>query len=101
MRYDKVIQRLAAAFQQELPGSSAHAALAPRPRREWPAGFNPARIRNAAGLVLVFPAPAAPSTTGLGPDQDRTRTGLGPDQDRTGTGLGPDRDRTKTGLGPD
>jgi 8-oxo-dGTP pyrophosphatase MutT (NUDIX family) len=25
------------------------------PRREWPSGFNPARIRNAAGLLLVFP----------------------------------------------
>jgi len=29
--------------------------MAPRPRREWPADFNPARIRNAAGLLLVFP----------------------------------------------
>ena len=29
--------------------------MAPRPRREWPAGFNPARIRRAAGLLLVFP----------------------------------------------
>jgi len=28
--------------------------MAPRPRREWPAGFNPARIRRAAGLLLVF-----------------------------------------------
>jgi 8-oxo-dGTP pyrophosphatase MutT (NUDIX family) len=27
--------------------------MAPQPRREWPPGFNPARIRNAAGLLLV------------------------------------------------
>jgi len=86
MRYDDVIKTLATALRHELPGSSAHAALAPRPRREWPAGFNPARIRNAAGLLLVFPAPAR-STTGLGPDRDRTR--------------GPDRDRTRTGPGPE
>ncbi len=25
------------------------------PRRQWPAGFNPARVRHAAGLLLVFP----------------------------------------------
>jgi len=29
--------------------------MAPVPRRQWPSGVNPARIRNAAGLVLVFP----------------------------------------------
>jgi 8-oxo-dGTP pyrophosphatase MutT (NUDIX family) len=29
--------------------------MLPRPRREWPPGFNPARIRDAAGLLLVFP----------------------------------------------
>jgi 8-oxo-dGTP pyrophosphatase MutT (NUDIX family) len=29
--------------------------MAPRPRRDWPPGFNPARIRNAAGLLLTFP----------------------------------------------
>ncbi len=38
-----------------LPGAAAHAHLAPVPRRQWPAGFNPARIRHAAGLLLVFP----------------------------------------------
>src|SRR5215471_14792982 len=30
--------------------------MAPIPRRQWPAGKNPARIRNAAGLLLVFPS---------------------------------------------
>ena len=29
--------------------------MAPQPRRAWPPGFNPARIRHAAGLLLVFP----------------------------------------------
>ena len=29
--------------------------MAPRPRRAWPADFNPARIRHAAGLLLIFP----------------------------------------------
>ena len=31
------------------------ARLAPRPRREWPPGFNPARARHAAGLLLLYP----------------------------------------------
>jgi len=39
----------------KLPGAAAQAHLAPVPRRQWPAGFNPARIRNAAGLLLLFP----------------------------------------------
>jgi 8-oxo-dGTP pyrophosphatase MutT (NUDIX family) len=29
--------------------------MAPVPRRQWPVGLNPARIRNAAGWLLVFP----------------------------------------------
>lgn len=29
--------------------------MAPQPRRQWPAGFNIARVRHAAGLLLVFP----------------------------------------------
>jgi 8-oxo-dGTP pyrophosphatase MutT (NUDIX family) len=29
--------------------------LAPHPRRQWPDGFDQARIRDAAGLLLVFP----------------------------------------------
>jgi 8-oxo-dGTP pyrophosphatase MutT (NUDIX family) len=33
----------------------AHAHLAPVPRRGFPAGVHPARIRRAAGLLLVFP----------------------------------------------
>jgi 8-oxo-dGTP pyrophosphatase MutT (NUDIX family) len=51
--------RLDAALRRgDLPGAAAHALLAPRPRRAWPPGFNPARIRHAAGLLLVFPKAA-------------------------------------------
>jgi 8-oxo-dGTP pyrophosphatase MutT (NUDIX family) len=48
------VARLEAGLRNGLPGPPAHARLAPVPRREWPAS-NPARIRNAAGLILVFP----------------------------------------------
>jgi 8-oxo-dGTP pyrophosphatase MutT (NUDIX family) len=48
--------RLEAGLQGALPGPAAQARLAPARRREWPSGVNPARIRNAAGLLLVFPA---------------------------------------------
>jgi 8-oxo-dGTP pyrophosphatase MutT (NUDIX family) len=53
--YVEAIRRITVALAAELPGALAHDRLAPRPRREWPPGFNPARIRHAAGLVLVFP----------------------------------------------
>lgn len=55
MTFDGVVRRLEAGFRQPLPGLTAQAALAPRPRRGWSAGFSPARVRQAAGLVLVFP----------------------------------------------
>jgi 8-oxo-dGTP pyrophosphatase MutT (NUDIX family) len=29
--------------------------MAPVPRRTWPEGFDPARVRHAAGLLLLFP----------------------------------------------
>jgi 8-oxo-dGTP pyrophosphatase MutT (NUDIX family) len=50
-----VVQRLETGLRGELPGPDAQERLAPFPRRQWPAGFNPARIRHAAGLLLVFP----------------------------------------------
>jgi 8-oxo-dGTP pyrophosphatase MutT (NUDIX family) len=53
------VARLEAALQRELPGAAAQARLAPVPRRQWPTGFNPARVRNAAGLLLVFPSTPA------------------------------------------
>ena len=55
MRFEAVLDRLRAGLAAELPGARAHAMLAPQPRRDWPAGFDPAGIRHAAGLLLVFP----------------------------------------------
>jgi 8-oxo-dGTP pyrophosphatase MutT (NUDIX family) len=57
--YDEAIRRLEQGLAV-LPGARAHERLAPRPRRQWPPDFNPARIRQAAGLLLVFGAAAAP-----------------------------------------
>jgi 8-oxo-dGTP pyrophosphatase MutT (NUDIX family) len=60
LTFRDAIHRLQAALSAPLPGASAHAILSPRPRREWPAGFNPARIRHAAGLLLLFPVDDRP-----------------------------------------
>jgi 8-oxo-dGTP pyrophosphatase MutT (NUDIX family) len=49
------VARLEAGLRAGLPGPAAQDRLAPVPRRAWPKGANPARIRNAAGLLLVFP----------------------------------------------
>jgi 8-oxo-dGTP pyrophosphatase MutT (NUDIX family) len=56
--FSTVIARLEASLGSDLPGTSAHAVLAPRPPRQWPGGVSPGgvrRIRQAAGLLLVFP----------------------------------------------
>jgi 8-oxo-dGTP pyrophosphatase MutT (NUDIX family) len=55
MHYHEAIERLERALSRPLPGSKAHDILSPRPRRQWPEGFHPSRIRDAAGLLLVFP----------------------------------------------
>jgi 8-oxo-dGTP pyrophosphatase MutT (NUDIX family) len=55
MTFDDVVRQLETGLRGELPGPDAQGRLAPLPRRQWPAGFNPARIRHAAGLLLVFP----------------------------------------------
>jgi 8-oxo-dGTP pyrophosphatase MutT (NUDIX family) len=55
MLFTDVIRQLEVALERELPGATAQGLLAPVPRREWPAGFNPARARNAAALLLIFP----------------------------------------------
>lgn len=55
MTFADALGRLEAGLRTGLPGSAAHARLAPVPRGAWPPGFNPARIRDAAGLLLVFP----------------------------------------------
>lgn len=55
MRYLTAIARLEGGLRSALPGAEAHAVLAPRPPRQWPAGFDLATIRHAAGLLLVVP----------------------------------------------
>jgi 8-oxo-dGTP pyrophosphatase MutT (NUDIX family) len=60
MNFDEVIARLAAGLKGPLPGAAAQALLAPEPRRQWPEGFNRAGIRDAAGLLLVFPIAGRP-----------------------------------------
>ena len=55
MHYRELVDRLERALRAPLPGSAAHDLLSPQPRRQWPEGFHPSRIRNAAGLLLVFP----------------------------------------------
>lgn len=47
--------RLEAALRGALPGTDAQALMSPRPRSEWRADFNSARVRQAAGLLLLFP----------------------------------------------
>ena len=54
-RFDEVIARLRVAFLAPLPGATAQDRLSPRPGRAWPASFDPARVREAACLLLVFP----------------------------------------------
>ena len=55
MHFSEAVQRLERSLREPLPGEHAHARFAPRPRREWPPGFNPDHVRPAAGLLLVFP----------------------------------------------
>lgn len=55
MLFTDVVARLEAAFTRGLPGAAAQERLAPVPRRQWPTGFNPSHVRDAAGLLLVFP----------------------------------------------
>jgi len=53
--FPDLIGRLEQAFGGSLPGRQAHRVMAPDPERRWPADFDPQRIRQAAGLVLLFP----------------------------------------------
>jgi 8-oxo-dGTP pyrophosphatase MutT (NUDIX family) len=59
VNFKAVLERLQTAFRQPLPGAPAQALMAPRPRHEWPASFDPAHLRHAGGLLLVFPVDAA------------------------------------------
>jgi len=53
--FDAVLRRLESSLAQPLPGPAAQARLAPLPRRQWPQEFDLARVRPAAGLLLIFP----------------------------------------------
>ena len=55
MTFAETVARLEAALQAELPGAAGQGRMAPVPRRNWPKGFNVARVRHAAALLLVFP----------------------------------------------
>ena len=55
MLFADALARLEAGLRTPLPGPQAQDRLAPMPRRAWPAGATPARVRDAAGLLLVFP----------------------------------------------
>jgi 8-oxo-dGTP pyrophosphatase MutT (NUDIX family) len=53
--FTDALTRIADALARPLPGDAAQLWMAPRPPRRFPAGFNPARVRHAAGLLLIFP----------------------------------------------
>jgi 8-oxo-dGTP pyrophosphatase MutT (NUDIX family) len=72
--FETAVERLRAALAGPLPGAGAQDLLAPLPRREWPPGLNPARIRNAAGLLLIFPVDRRPHVV-LTVRSDRVRHG--------------------------
>jgi 8-oxo-dGTP pyrophosphatase MutT (NUDIX family) len=55
VEFAAVCSALEAALRKPAPGAAAQAWMAPRQPRAWPPGFNPARARDAAGLLLVFP----------------------------------------------
>ena len=55
VRFDEVVARLRAALLAPLPGATAQDRLSPRPRRVWPTTFDPATIRHAACLLLLYP----------------------------------------------
>jgi 8-oxo-dGTP pyrophosphatase MutT (NUDIX family) len=70
--YDEAVARIETGLAAGLPGARAQLLMAPRPRREWPDDFNPARVRVAAGLLLVHPSPA---THAAAIDADRAARG--------------------------
>ena len=55
MRFESALARIREALQSPLPGAAAQDLLTPIPRREWPQNWNPAGLRHAAGLLLLFP----------------------------------------------
>jgi 8-oxo-dGTP pyrophosphatase MutT (NUDIX family) len=55
MLFADVVALLETRLAGALPGADAQDRMTPIPRRLWPANFNPARVRHAAGLLLLFP----------------------------------------------
>ena len=55
MTFEAALDQVRQALQHPLPGAPAQDLLTPIPRREWPASWDPARLRHAAGLLLLFP----------------------------------------------
>ena len=55
MNFEAAVDQIRQALQHPLPGIPAQDLLTPIPRREWPANWDPARLRHAAGLLLLFP----------------------------------------------
>ena len=55
MTFVEAVARLETALRIGLPGAAGHLRMAPVARRAWPKGFNTARVRHAAGLLLMFP----------------------------------------------
>ena len=55
MTFEAALEQVREALQHPLPGAPAQDLLTPIPRREWPTNWNPARLRHAAGLLLLFP----------------------------------------------
>jgi len=53
--FSGLVDDLRSALAKPLPGAAAHVLMAPQPRRAWPVDAAPESIRNAAGLLLVFP----------------------------------------------
>jgi 8-oxo-dGTP pyrophosphatase MutT (NUDIX family) len=52
---DELSDRLRAALAVPLPGATAQAVMAPRPRTGWRPQHIPAEVRQAAALVLLYP----------------------------------------------
>jgi 8-oxo-dGTP pyrophosphatase MutT (NUDIX family) len=73
-----LLARLEAGLRTPLPGRRAQDLLAPVPRREWPAGASPARIRDAAGLLLVFPKEATAERAEIAEQDDSLRARRSP-----------------------
>jgi 8-oxo-dGTP pyrophosphatase MutT (NUDIX family) len=78
MTFTAVVSELEGALARPLPGADAHMRLAPMPRRVWPAGFDIARIREAAALLLVFPKNLNAEFPGALSEEDSVRTQRAP-----------------------